>query len=39
MVLAAVAGAVAFEVLIGLAMSVLAKQNQSEPDDAGLLGL
>lgn len=37
MVLAAIAGAVAFEVLVGLAMTVMAK-NQSEPDDAGLLG-
>jgi hypothetical protein len=39
MVLAAVAGAVAFEVLVGLAMTFMAKQNQPDPDDAGLSGL
>ncbi|MHA7653850.1 hypothetical protein ACX9NE_18100 [Mycobacterium sp. ML4] len=38
MVLAAVAGAVGFEMLVGLAMTVMVKRDQPEPDDTRLVG-
>jgi hypothetical protein len=38
MVLAAIAGAVGFEVLVGLTMNVMLKRDQSDSDAAGLLG-
>ncbi|MDP7701203.1 MULTISPECIES: hypothetical protein [unclassified Mycobacterium] len=38
MVVAAIAGAVGFEVVVGLAMNVMVKRDHADLDDSGLLG-